>query len=101
MADGDSYASGTWVVKPGNEDQFVARWVEFLEWTRDNAHGFQGATLIREQDDTRHFVSFARWEHDDAQQEWRALPGFAEKIGACRELCEDMRGATFSEVASV
>lgn len=33
--------------------------------------------------------------------DWRSLPGFSEKFGACRELCEDFQGGAFSRAASV
>jgi heme-degrading monooxygenase HmoA len=101
MAEGDSYASGNWVVKEGNEDEFVSRWTDFLEWTRDTAHGFQDANLLRDGGDPRHFVSFARWEDDAAQEAWKASPDFPEKLGACRELCDDFRGGAFTRAVSV
>lgn len=96
-----SYASGNWVVNAGSEDEFLSSWSEFLHWTRENAEGFKEAHLIRDQDEPRHFISFAEWESDEAQQGWRALPEFPEKLGACRALCEDFRGGAFSHVASV
>jgi heme-degrading monooxygenase HmoA len=101
MAEGDSYASGNWVVKEGNEDQFLSRWTEFLNWTRGNAQRFQEANLLRDRSDPRHFVSFARWEDDAAQEAWRALPEFPEKLGACRELCDEFRGGAFTGAVSV
>jgi heme-degrading monooxygenase HmoA len=101
MVDAESYASGNWRVKEGNEEEFISRWVDFLEWTRDNAEGFGGATLIRDQEDPRNFVSFAPWADAAAQDAWRELPEFPQKFGACRELCEEARGATYGRVASV
>jgi heme-degrading monooxygenase HmoA len=87
-----SFASGNWIAREGNEDEFVSRWLEFLRWTQENADGFSEATLIRDNSDPRHFLSFAQWESEEAQQGWRSLPGFAEKFGACHELCEDFQG---------
>jgi heme-degrading monooxygenase HmoA len=101
MADGDSYASGNWLVKEGNEDDFVSKWNEFLQWTRDNADGFGNATLIRDADNPRHFVSFSDWADDQAKQGWQSSDGFSEKMGACRELCEDFQAFNFNRVASV
>jgi heme-degrading monooxygenase HmoA len=101
MADGASYASGNWLVKEGSEDDFLSRWTEFLEWTRDNASGFREANLLRDGGDPRHFVSFAQWDDDASQEGWRALPEFPGKLGACRELCEDFKGGAFTRVVSV
>ena len=36
MADGVSYASGNWLVTSGSEDEFVSRWTDFLQWTRED-----------------------------------------------------------------
>jgi heme-degrading monooxygenase HmoA len=101
MADGASFSSGNWVVKEGSEEQFVSRWTDFLEWTRENAQGFQDASLLRDGEHPRHFVSFARWEDDASQEGWMALPEFPQKLGDCRELCDEFRGAPFTRVVSV
>lgn len=101
MADAGSYASGDWHVTEGSEDEFVSRWREFLEWTRDTADGFQDATLIRDAEDPRHFVSFARWEGADAQDAWRSLPEFPAKMGGCRQLCDEMKGGSYERVVAI
>jgi heme-degrading monooxygenase HmoA len=101
MGDTNSYASGNWLVKEGNEEEFVARWNEFLEWTRDNAQGFGGANLIRDMSNPRHFLSFAEWADTESQQAWRSLDEFRQKLGACRELCEDFEGGAFTRATSV
>jgi heme-degrading monooxygenase HmoA len=101
MADGDSFASGNWFVSEGNEDEFVARWTDFLEWTRDNADGFRGASLLRSRREQGRFVSIAQWEDYSNQEGWRAKPEFAEKFGACRELCDDVQAGSFERVVSI
>jgi heme-degrading monooxygenase HmoA len=101
MAESDSYASGDWRVRDGSEDDFVARWTEFLEWTRDNADGLLEATLIRHRAEPYRFVSFARWADDASQDAWRELPEFPQKFGACRELCEDVKAGAFTRVVSI
>jgi heme-degrading monooxygenase HmoA len=101
MAASDSFASGTWFVREGREDEFVARWTEFAQWTRDNAEGFREANLLRSAKDPRRFLSVAHWDDDSAQARWRSLPGFLEKLGACRELCDDAQTGRFWRVASV
>jgi heme-degrading monooxygenase HmoA len=88
-------ASGDWQVRRGSEDEFIARWTEFLEWTKASAPGFLGARLIRDTEQPTHFVSFAEWESGAARQSWRRLPEFASKMGACRALCEDMKGGDY------
>jgi heme-degrading monooxygenase HmoA len=96
-----SFASGNWHVKEGREEEFIGRWLEFLRWTRSNAPGLLSASLIRESEEPRHFVSFARWDEAASRDAWRTLEGFPDKLGACRELCDDFEGGNFEQVASV
>ena len=50
----------------GREEEFVARWSAFLEWSRVSAPGLRSARLIRDAEDPRHFVSFAAWDGAEA-----------------------------------
>lgn len=58
----DDYASGAWVGKPGHEEEFIERWIEFLEWTRQTFHELNKAILIRDTDEPNRFVWLAYWE---------------------------------------
>ena len=97
----NQYASGNWVVNPGREQEFIARWMEFLEWTRASSPGLDSARLIQESEDPRHFISFATWDSADAMRVWRSQPEFANKLAACRELCQDFRGSSYTVAAAV
>jgi heme-degrading monooxygenase HmoA len=96
-----SWASGDWKVRKGSEEEFIKRWKVFLEWTKASAPGFLGARLIRDGQEPAHFVSFAEWDSDEARQHWRGLPDFASKMGACRALCDEMRGSDYELAAEV
>jgi len=98
---GDHYASGNWVVTAGNEAEFMARWTEFLGWTREAAPGLRWARLIQDAENPRHFISFASWESLEALRSWRSLPEFPSKMGACRALCDDFRGGDYTVVVTV
>jgi heme-degrading monooxygenase HmoA len=98
---GETYASGNWVVRDGSTDEFIARWSDFLEWTKAEVEGFRFASLIRETPNPSHFISFAEWDSDAAMQAWRSKPAFAEKLGACRELCDDFRASDYVRAVSV
>ena len=82
--DVQNYASGDWRVRSGAETDFIARWSEFLQWTRAEVPGFLSATLIRDAEEPAHFVSFAEWDSLDALLAWRRLPEFAARMGACQ-----------------
>ena len=95
------FASGDWTLGVGNEETFVTRWTEFLDWTKETAPGFRWATLIRDEDDPTHVISLAEWDSQEAMAAWRALPGFGPHLMACRTLCRDMRGSSYVSVALV
>ena len=99
--EGEHYASGSWLVAAGNEDEFLARWRAFLEWTRDSMPGFRTARLIRDTDNPRHYISLAHWDSAEQRAAWKASPGFREKMGACRALCDDMSGSDYTEAVHI
>lgn len=89
------WASGSWTVTEGNEAAFVARWEEFLQWTKAEAAGFRNAFLIHDRGNPSHFISVAHWESLEDTQAWRLLPGFATHFRACRGLCDDLHAADY------
>lgn len=95
------YSAGNWIVRPGCEEQFIERWRDFLAWTRSTFSELESAALIRDADESGHFVSFAGWNTAEAMADWRSRPQFAAKLGSCRELCDDFRGASYSLAAKV
>ena len=97
----EHYASGTWNVRPGCEQDFVERWTEFLQWTRTDYPSMLAATLIRDRRVPGHYLSFAEWADEHSRAAWRAAPEFQARLGACRALCEDMGGADYDRVATV
>jgi heme-degrading monooxygenase HmoA len=101
MAELHDFSSGDWHVRAGSEEAFVARWIEFLEWTRDSAPGFISARLVRDENEARHYVSFGEWESAAAAGAWMTLPDFAAKFGACTALCDDARGSRYTLAATV
>ena len=47
--------------------------------------------LIQDRQDPHRFISFGAWDDWASADEWRASEAFADRMGACRELCEDFR----------
>jgi heme-degrading monooxygenase HmoA len=96
----ETYTSGVWVVKPGEEDDFVEAWKEFVAW----AAGMPGSgtfLLVRDLDRSQHFMSFAPWESFEAQQAWKRQPEFVERINRVRARCEDFHPSTYELVTDV
>ena len=96
-----NFASGNWVVRSGAEGDFVSRWTEFLVWTRENASGLFEAMLMRDADKARHYISMSEWDSMEAVLAWRSLPGFAEKLDACRVLCEEFSSSNYTLAAAL
>jgi heme-degrading monooxygenase HmoA len=96
----ETYTSGLWVVKPGEEDAFVAAWREFASW----GHTWPGCgtmRLVRDTDRPNLFMSFAPWESFDAQSAWKQSPEFRERIGRVREHTEEFTPSVFGLVTTI
>jgi heme-degrading monooxygenase HmoA len=97
----DHYASGTWQVTPGCEEQFVQRWTEFLTWSRGTFPAMVEAHLLRDKTTPGHFVSFAGWTNPADRAAWKASPEFAERFMACRALCDTMSGSDYDHIVVI
>lgn len=73
------YTHGTWIVKPGREDEFVAAWRELAEWTRSLIPEARG-TLVRDREEPNRFHSFGLWPTEEIVHRWRSDPGFHERV---------------------
>jgi len=96
----EHWASGLWTVKAGSEDEFVARWRTWLDWTSKNTAGFRSATLIRSDADGRRFESFSDWDSADERAAWESSAGFRDLMAPVRELCDDVQAGNFTTAAS-
>jgi len=88
---GQPFTSGDWVAKEGQEEALIARWTEFVEWSVETlgADATESPILIRDSADPRHFISFGGWRDAETVQSWRQHPEFQERLGRCRELCDE------------
>jgi|SRR5918996_418527 heme-degrading monooxygenase HmoA len=78
------YTTGTWTPKAGAEEAFVEAWSEFAAW----ASGMPGAGTLRLTRDTKdptRFVSFGRWESEEAVRAWKNGPEFGPRMARVRE----------------
>jgi len=96
----ETYTSGQWTVKPGEEDAFVDAWTSFVQWAA-TMPGSGTFRLVRDLDDPSHFVSFAPWESFDAQNSWREQPEFRDHIGKVISHCENFQPVTLELVTVV
>jgi heme-degrading monooxygenase HmoA len=57
--------------------------------------------LIQDSNDPRRFLSFGAWADGESVQTWRSSPEFSERLGKCRELCEEFEAHDFGLVSEV
>ncbi len=95
---GTPFTHTTWKVKPGREDEFVRRWLDWAEWSHRQGLRAQ-ARLLRDVESPGTFVSFGPWETIGAVQRWRAEPGYHERVVRLQELLEEFEPRTLEEVA--
>jgi len=98
---GQPVTSGNWHVRSGREGDFVEAWTEFIRWTHAEAPGAGDFTLLQDEADLQHFVSYGYWSDEGHIEAWRNSAGFAERFARCRELCEDFAGSDYTAVAAV
>jgi len=91
------YSSTTWIVKAGQEDEFVRRWNEFAEWSEGQGLSAR-AMLFRDLDEPTRFVSFGPWESLQAIARWRTLPGFHEWVAQLNDVLERFEPRTLELV---
>ena len=97
---GQPYSMGDWTVKDGHDEAFIAEWRSFAEWSMATAAGARSAKLLRDSGNRRHFISLGEWESPDAMSAWRGSEEFSERLGRCREHCEDFEAHDYSAAAS-
>jgi heme-degrading monooxygenase HmoA len=96
----ETYSSGVWTAKEGEEDAFVEAWTEFARWLT-TMPGAGTARLTRDLSDPRRYLSFAPWESADAQNAWRNAPEFPERLAAVREHVAEFTPSEYELVAEV
>jgi heme-degrading monooxygenase HmoA len=96
----ETYTSGVWMVKDGEEDEFVAAWREFASWAR-TMPGCGALRLVRDTDEPARFMSFAPWESFEAQRSWKELDEFRERMIRVRRHTNDFTPSVYELVTVV
>ena len=96
----ETYTSGAWLAKEGEEDDFVAAWREFALWAR-TMPGCGTLRLVRDVDQPSRYMSFAPWESFEMQRAWKELDEFPERIMAVRQHTTEFTPSTLELVLSV
>jgi quinol monooxygenase YgiN len=82
------YTSGSFVIKHGQEEGFIAAVEAVAEWTMDNYSSVREITLFRDRTRSGRFITLFRWDDEDSVDAWRADPEFGAYMTQIREHCE-------------
>jgi heme-degrading monooxygenase HmoA len=96
----ETYTSGVWIVRPGEESAFAREWTAFVTWASEMP-GSRTFRLVRDLDQPNTYMSFGTWESFEAQRAWKELPEFRERIGRVRAHCDDFQPSTHELVTEV
>ena len=92
------YTLTTWQVQANHEDEFVRRWSEWVEWS--HREGLDApALLLRDVDHPHTFISLGPWQSITAVKNWRALPGYQERVARLREVVDRFEPRTLEVTA--
>ena len=95
------HTHGTWRVKPGREDDFIAAWHEMASWTNTDFGEVGGARLLQDQNDRTLFYSVGSWPSNEAIDAWRTHPEFTKRLEAIADLLESRQIETLELRAEV
>ena len=94
----DVWTHGTWTVKPGREDDFVAAWRAMAREVSAHLTVTTPPTLLRDRDRPNVFISFGPWESVDAVTRFRGSAPFRRHVTTMGELLESFDARTLDEV---
>jgi heme-degrading monooxygenase HmoA len=97
----EHYASGTWQVIEGREDEFVQRWTEFITWSRSTFPAMLTASLLHDSGIPDHYLSISEWTDPLARKSWKETPEFQQRYGACVALCDEAKGSDYDLVVTI
>ena len=96
----ETYTSGIWNVKPGEEDAFAEAWAEFVATGKD-VPGSGEFRLVRDQQVPGRYLSFAPWENAEARETWMGKPEMQEGLKRASSHCEDVQVTIYELVKKV
>jgi heme-degrading monooxygenase HmoA len=94
------YTLGIWTVKAGREADFVSAWQELADRTKSDFPD-ETATLLRDRDQPRQFVSFGPWQSLEQIDQWRGSDTFKQGVAKLQELLDEFAPHTMDLEAQI
>jgi heme-degrading monooxygenase HmoA len=82
------YTSGSFIVRQGQEKDFIDAIEAVAEWTIENYSSVSEITLFRDQTRIGRYITLFRWDDEESIDAWRADPEFGVYMTQIREHCE-------------
>jgi heme-degrading monooxygenase HmoA len=92
------YTSGSFIVRHGQEKDFILAVEAVAEWTIENYSSISEITLFKDQTRSGRFMTLFRWDDDESIDAWRADPEFGVYMTQIREHCEKVEVCSFERV---
>lgn len=92
------YTSGSFSVRQGEEDAFIAAVRDVAEWTMVNYSAAREVTLLRDPARTGRFFTFIRWDDEESIEAWRADAEFGSYMTQLRDHCDSVEVFTLQRV---
>jgi quinol monooxygenase YgiN len=93
----DVWTHGTWVVKPGMDDAFVAVWAKLANQATGR-FGSARPTLLRDRDRLNVFETFGLWPSIEAVEAFRASDMFRDAVTEMGPLLDSFETLTLDEI---
>lgn len=94
------YTTGSWRPFAGQEEEFLARWREFVGWAA-TLPGAGRAVLARDLRDPGRYVSFMAWRDLEAVRGWKGSPEFKPRMARVQEHVDTFAPTELEVVAVV
>jgi quinol monooxygenase YgiN len=91
------WTHGTWVVKPGSEDAFIAAWTKLAN-NATARFGTARPTLLRDRERPNVFKTFGAWPTMVAVEEFRSSDLFRNAVAETQPLLDSFEPMTLDEV---
>jgi len=95
----DVYTTGSWKPFSGQEEPFVAAWIEFVKWASERP-GAGTALLTRDLRDLERFVSLMDWESIEAVRGWKGSAEFKERMSRVQQYIDKFAPTELEVVAA-
>lgn len=87
-------------MKKGKEQEFVAVWKSFADWSMDTQPGSLHVELMEDEEDASHFVTIGEWKDKESIEAWRRAPEFMSFMKKYRELCDRFSVRSFKTLVA-